>query len=54
MMVAITDKGQALRKEAKKVPYQMGGLVNQNGEMFSSEEVKKLKEHLYQIINTLK
>ena len=53
LMVSITDKGKALRKEAEKVPYQMGGLVNQKGELFSMEEVKKLKEQLYQIIHAL-
>ena len=53
LMVSITDKGQALRAEAEKVPYQMGCLVNQKGELFSGEEVKKLKEQLYQIIHTL-
>ena len=53
LMVSITDKGRALRTEAEKVPYQMGGLVNQKGELFSGEEVKKLKEQLYQIIHAL-
>lgn len=53
LMVSITDKGQALRAEAEKVPYQMGCLIKQKGELFSVEEVKKLKEQLYQIIHTL-
>ncbi len=53
LMVSITEKGKALRSEAEKVPYQMGCLVNQNGELFSSDEVEKLKEQLYQIIHTL-
>ena len=53
LMVSITDNGKALRKNAEKVPYQMGCLVNQEGELFSSEEVSKLKEQLYQIIHTL-
>lgn len=53
LVVAITDKGMALRKKAEQVPYQMGCLVNQKGELFSPEEVSKLKEQLYQIIHTL-
>ncbi|MBQ1868326.1 MULTISPECIES: MarR family winged helix-turn-helix transcriptional regulator [Selenomonas] len=53
LMVSITDKGTALRNDAEKVPYQMGCLVNQKGELFASEEVDKLKEQLYQIIHAL-
>lgn len=53
LMVSITDEGKALRQEAEKIPYQMGCLVNQNGELFSGEEVGTLKEQLYQIIHTL-
>ncbi|SHK90911.1 DNA-binding transcriptional regulator, MarR family [Selenomonas ruminantium] len=53
LVVSITDKGMALRKEAEQVPYQMGCLVNQKGELFSPEEVGKLKDQLYQIIHTL-
>lgn len=53
LMVSITDEGKALRQEAEKIPYQMGCLVNQKGELFSGEEVGTLKEQLYQIINTL-
>ena len=53
LMVSITDEGKALRQEAEKIPYQMGCLVNQKGELFSGEEVGKLKEQLYQIIHTL-
>lgn len=53
LMVSITDEGKALRQEAENIPYQMGCLVNQKGELFSGEEVGTLKEQLYQIINTL-
>lgn len=53
MMVSITDEGKALRQEAENIPYQMGCLVNQKGELFSGEEVGTLKEQLYQIIHTL-
>lgn len=53
LMVSITDEGKALRQEAEKIPYQMGCLVNQKGELFSGEEVGTLKEQLYQIIHTL-
>ncbi len=53
LMVSITDEGKALRNEAEKIPYQMGCLVNQKGELFSSEEIGKLKEQLYQIIHVL-
>lgn len=53
LMVSITDSGRSLRKKAEKVPYQMGCLVNKEGELFSHEEVSKLKEQLYQIIHTL-
>lgn len=53
LMVSITDEGKALRQEAENIPYQMGCLVNQKGELFSSEEVGTLKEQLYQIIHTL-
>ena len=53
LMVSITDEGKALRQDAEKIPYQMGCLVNQKGELFSGEEVGKLKEQLYQIIHTL-
>lgn len=53
LMVSITDEGKALRQEAENVPYQMGCLVNQKGELFSGEEVGTLKEQLYQIIHTL-
>lgn len=53
LMVSITDEGKALRQEAEKIPYQMGCLVNQKGELLSGEEVGKLKEQLYQIIHTL-
>ena len=52
-MVSITEKGKALRKDAEKVPYQMGCLVNKKGELFSRDEIEKLKEQLYQIIHTL-
>lgn len=53
LMVSITDEGKALRQEAENIPYQMGCLVNQKGELFSGEEVGTLKEQLYQIIHTL-
>ena len=53
LMVSITDDGKALRQEAENIPYQMGCLVNQKGELFSGEEVGTLKEQLYQIIHTL-
>lgn len=53
LMVSITDEGRALRQEAENIPYQMGCLVNQKGELFSGEEVGTLKEQLYQIIHTL-
>lgn len=53
LMVSITDEGKALRNEAEKIPYQMGCLVNQKAELFSSEEIGKLKEQLYQIIHVL-
>jgi DNA-binding MarR family transcriptional regulator len=53
LMVSITDEGKALRQEAEKIPYQMGCLVNQKGELFSGEDVGTLKEQLYQIIHTL-
>lgn len=54
LMVSITDKGKALRNEARKVPEQMGCLVRQKGDLFSLEQVGKLKEQLYQIIHALK
>lgn len=53
LMVSITDEGKALRQEAENIPYQMGCLVNQKGELFSGEEVGTLKEQLYHIIHTL-
>ncbi len=53
LMVSITDEGKALQQEAENIPYQMGCLVNQKGELFSGEEVCTLKEQLYQIIHTL-
>ena len=53
LMVSITDEGKALRQEAENIPYQMGCLVNQKGELFSGEEVGTRKEQLYQIIHTL-
>lgn len=53
LMVSITDEGKALRQEAENIPYQMGCLVNQKGELFSGEEVGTLKDQLYQIIHTL-
>ena len=53
LMVSITEKGKALRKDAEKVPYQMGCLVNKKGELFSRDEIEKLKEQLYKIIHTL-
>ena len=53
LMVSITDEAKALRQEAEKIPYQMGCLVNQKGELFSGEDVGTLKEQLYQIIHTL-
>ena len=53
LMVSITDEGKALRQEAENIPYQMGCLVNQKGELFSGEEVGTLKEQLYQIIHKL-
>lgn len=53
LMVSITDEGKALRNEAEKIPYQIGCLVNQKGGQFSTEEIIKLKDQLYQIIHVL-
>ena len=53
LMASITEKGIALRAEAKKVPHKMNNLINCKGELFSKEEVEQLKAQLYQIIRVL-
>ena len=46
VMVAITEKGQALREKACTVPQQIGGCVNLN-----QEEAETLYKLLYKILN---
>lgn len=54
VMVSITEEGMALRKKAEHIPHDMGCLINRHGELFTMDEVEKLKEQLYKIIDALK
>lgn len=53
LVVAITEDGLALREEAEKIPGELAGCLAQKGELFTMEEVQKLKEQLYAIIRAL-
>ena len=53
VLVALTEKGRALREAAGRVPDAMGCLLNKDGELLSAKEVKQLKKQLYRIIGAL-
>lgn len=53
VIVDLSEKGEALKEKAKKIPCQMAGLLTEKGTFLSAEEVEKLKSVLYEIIERL-
>lgn len=53
VIVDLSEKGEALKEKAKKIPCQMAGLLTEKGAFLSAEEVEKLKSVLYEIIERL-
>ena len=53
VLVQLSEKGEALREKAKKVPCQMAALLTKKGAFLPEEEMEKLKGVLYEIIQRL-
>ena len=53
VVVEITPQGTALRKTAEQVPYAMGCLLNQKGDLITPEEEEDLRKKLYRILHAL-
>ena len=53
VIVDLSEKGEALKEKATKIPCQMAGLLTEKGAFLSAEEVEKLKSVLYEIIERL-
>ena len=53
VIVDLSEKGEALKEKAKKIPCQMAGLLTEKGAFLSAEEVEKLMSVLYEIIERL-
>ncbi len=54
VIVTITESGLALRAKALNVPLQMSCKLDPDGTCFSREEIDKLRNELYKIIDILK
>lgn len=54
VIAILTEKGQALKEQARQVPEQMGCHLANRGVTFSPDEITALKGELYKILNGLK
>lgn len=54
VIAILTEKGQALKEEARQVPEQMSCHLTDQGVTFTPDEVTALKGELYKILNGLK
>ena len=54
VIAILTEKGQALKEQARQVPEQMSCHLTDQGVTFTPDEVTALKGELYKILNGLK